>query len=319
MSKGLNRFVICFLFSITGLLPVLANEGVSVFIRFYDKKIYYLGRTEDIKIKVSIVNKSIEPFRFKVADDRIFNLDFEVKTPGNIALDHSKEFTIQRNSFQYVYFKEVELEPEEEYGYIVQLDRYIHFDRPGVFTVQAQFHPDLMRDNRGVPMKSNLITLNIRPKIERQELKDLVEVETGEFVEKEVLPPDEVVEFTIRARQRSQWTRFFLYLDVRSLLLNNPEYRVKYEKLPEEGRKNLEQEYREKLKEELVNRDILVIPTEFEIQRTSYTPFEAEVKVLEKFKYPDFTERKLYTYHLIRKQDKYWEIANYEVLNLPTE
>jgi len=319
MIMGVKRSIFCALLSFTILIPALGDEGVQVFIRFYNKKIYYLSKTDDIKVKVSIVNRSLEPFRFKVADDKIFNLDFEVKTPGNIALEHAKEFTIERNSFQYVFFKKIELKPEEEYAYIVRLDRFIQFDRPGTYTVQAQFYPNLMRDNRGIPMKSNFLTLNIRPGIDTQELKDLVEEDTGEFVTREVLPPDEVVAFTIRARQRSQWTRFFLYLDVRSLLLNNPERRIRYEKLSEEERIVLEKEYREELKKEQVDRDILVIPQEFEIETTSYTPFEAEVTVLMRFKYPDYTERKRYTYFLTRKDGRHWLISNYGVENLPTE
>ena len=319
MIMGVKRLIFCALLSFMSLIPALAIEGVQVFIRFYNKKIYYLSKTDDIKVKVSVVNRSLEPFRFKVADDKIFNLDFEVKTPGNIALEHAKEFTIERNSFQYVFFKEIELKPEEEYAYIVRLDRFIRFDRHGVFTVQAQVHPNLMRDNRGNPMKSNFLTLNLRPRIETQELKDLVEEDTGELVTKEVLPPDEVVDFTIRARQRSQWTRFFLYLDVRSLLLNNPEWRARYEKLSEEKRIALEKVYGEELKKEQVDEDILVIPQEFEIETTSYTRFEAEVTVLMRFKYADYTERKRYTYFLTRKDDRHWMISNYQVENLPTE
>ena len=319
MIMGVKRFIFCLLLFSIGLIPVLANEDVQVFIRFYNKKIYYLSKADDIKIKVSVVNRSLKPFRFKVADDKIFNLDFEVKTPGNILLAHAKEFTIGRNSFQYVFFKEIELKPEEEYAYIVQLDRFIQFDRDGAYTVQAQFHPDLMRDNRGIPMKSNFLTLNLRPRIETQELKDLVEKDTGEVVTREVIPPDEVVDRTIRARQRSKWARCFLYLDLRSLLLNNPEWRVRYEKLSETARLALEKEYREQLKEEQVDEDILVIPQEFEIETTSYTRFEAEVTVLMRFKYPDYWERKRYTYYLNRRDSRHWMITNYRVANLPTE
>jgi len=319
MIMGVKRFIFCALLFSISLIPALANEDVQVFIRFYDKKIYYLSKTDDIKIKVSVVNRSLKPFRFKVADDKIFNLDFEVKTPGNIALEHAKEFTIGRNSFQYVFFKEIELKPDEEYAYIVQLDRFIHFDQPGAYSVQAQFHPNLMRDNRGVPMKSNFLTLNLRPRIETQELKDLVEEDTGKIVAREVIPPDEVVERTIKARQRSQWATFFLYLDVRSLLRQNPEWQARYEKLSETARLALEQEYREQLKQEQVDKDILVIPQKFEIETTSYARFEAEVTVLMRFKYPDYTERKRYTYYLKRRDGRYWMITNYRVANLPTE
>ena len=319
MINGVMRFIFCALLTITGLTNALANEDVQVFIRFYNKKIYYLSKTDDIRIKVSIVNRSLEPFRFELADDKIFNLDFEVKTPGNTALEHAKEFTTARSSFQYVFFKDIELKPEEEYAYIVHLDRFIRFEERGTYTVQALFYPNLMRDNRVVPIKSNLLALDLRPRIETKELEELVEEETGEVVTREVIPPDEVVKRTINARQQSKWARFFLYLDVRSLIRNNPEWRVRYEKLSEEQRLILEEEYKEQLRQERVDEDILVVPQEFEIEKTSYTAFEAEVSVLMRFKYPDYWERKRYTYYLTRRDGRYWMITSYGVQNLPTE
>ncbi len=319
MINGVMRFIFCTLLSITGLTSVLANDDVQVFIRFYNKKIYYLSNTDDIRIKVSIVNGSLKPFRFELADDKIFNLDFEVKTPGNTALEHANEFTIARSSFQYVFFKDIELKPEEEYAYIVHLDRFIHFEEPGTYTMQALFYPNLMRDNRGIPIKSNLLALELRPRIETQELKELIEKATGEVETREVIPPDEVVKRTINARQQSKWARFFLYLDVRSLLLNNPEWRVRYEKLSEEQRLVLEEDFKEQLRQERVDVDILVIPQKFEIEKTSYTAFEAEVSVLMGFQYPDYWERKRYTYYLTRRDGRYWMITNYKVQNLPTE
>ena len=52
---------------------------------------------------------------------------------------------------------------------------------------------------------------------------------------------------------------------------------------------------------------------------TSYTPFRAEVTVLEKFPYPGYMEKKLYTYFLTREEDPFWMITNFNVQNLGTE
>jgi hypothetical protein len=295
------------------------EADVEVFIRFYNKKIFYLNKTEDIVIKVSIINRSLEPFRFRLADNKVFNLDFEVKTPGNVPLAHARSFTIDRASEQYVYFKEIELKPEEEYSFIVYLDRFTAFEQAGAFTVQALFYPELLRNNRRGSLRSNILTLNLRPKILLQEQREMIEEETGRVIQKEVLPPDEVVEFTIRARQKSQWERFKLYLDLRSLMLDNEEWRIRYDKLSEDDRLKLIDEYEGQLREEQVDEDILVIPQEFEIQRTVYTPYLAEVTVLKKFQYPGYVENKLYTYFLRREQDPYWMITSFSVQNLGTE
>jgi hypothetical protein len=40
--------------------------------------------------------------------------------------------------------------------------------------------------------------------------------------------------------------------------------------------------------------------------------------VLEKFKYPDYTELKQYTY-LLKRSDRYWIIYDYEIKNLGTQ
>jgi len=318
MIKAMRVIIIAVMLTVSFLSFSSTNNEVSVYLRFFNKKIYYLNGIEEIKIKVTVINNSLEPFRFKIADSKVFNLDFEVKTPANRNLDHSKKFNIERKSYQYVFFKEVVLKPEEEYGFVVSLDRFINFQLPGIYTVQALFYADLFTDNRSDPIRSNLLSLNVRPALEDQKQMELVERESGEIIEREMLPPDEVVSFAIKSRQRGQWERFFLYLDVKSLLMNNPEWRVRYEKLPEEGRLRLLEDYTQALKKNAVDQDILVIPQAFEILKTSYSPFEGEVEVLSKFKYPDYTELKQYTYHLERK-DRFWMITDYEVQNLGTE
>lgn len=318
MSK-IRRFLpILFLMTVATHVWPQQQGDISIFVRFFNKKIFYLNKTEEIKIKVTVVNGALKPVRFRVADNKVFNLDFEVKTPANTVLDHSKEFTIERSSYQYVLFKEMILEPEEEYGFIVDLNRFVDLDRSGLLTVQAFFYPILPPSGKTVPISSNILSLNLRPPLLVPELEALVEEETGEVAEREVIPPDEVVDFTILARQRSQWEKFFIYLDIERLLLKNPDWRARYNRLPEEKRLDLISDYRKELEQELVDQDILVIPTEYEILKTTYSPFEGSVIVLEKFRYRDYTEIKRYTYYLERK-DRYWMITDYEVVNLGTE
>ena len=318
MDKRFTIYLTLALLLFPVFLATADSTEVGLFIQFYSKKVYYLNRTEDIKIKVTVINNSLEPFRFKVADNVVFNQDFEVRTPANQQLAHSSEFTISRKSFKYVYFKEIMLNPDEEFGYVVQLDRFVTLDRAGLFTVQGSFFPELLRENRSAALRSNYLTLNIRPPIEIPKLEALLEEETGVILQREILPPDEVVDFTIRARQKNQWEKFLLYLDATSLLLNNPEWRAQYEKLPEEGRLKLVSDYKQGLQDEIVDQDILVIPNEFEIENTAYTAIEGNVTVLQKFNYRDYTELKRYTYYLQRK-DRYWLITNFEVMNIGTE
>ena len=73
----------------------------------------------------------------------------------------------------------------------------------------------------------------------------------------------------------------------------------------------------EELKNKRVDNDILLVPSSFEILKTSYTQNEATVVVDEEFIFPDYTEFKKYTFYLHR-YGAVWTIYNYEVRNLGT-
>ncbi|HUI70809.1 MAG TPA: hypothetical protein VL354_09825, partial [Spirochaetia bacterium] len=193
--------------------------GFSV--RFYEQKIYFLG--DEIQVQAVIENDTPDTQRFRVADNRYYNLDFDVRTTTNIPLVHAKEFTTGRGSDQPVFFRDVTLEPGENYSFVVDLTKYISFTDAGLFVVQAMFYPDLFRGPTSQAMMSNRMTLNIKPPVMGAEQRAKVEAETGALIARAPLPPDEVVSYTISARQKSQWEKFFLYLNLDSLLRKNPE------------------------------------------------------------------------------------------------
>lgn len=313
----ITRFLTPLLF-LTFAATLFGSDSVSVQINLYDKKIYYLNQTDMIQVRVTVRNQGSEAFNFRAADSRVFNLDFDVRSPANIPLDHSREFTIARRSYQYVMFRQMTLQPGEEYGFIVPLDRFVQFSQPGVFTVQALFFPDLLKDDRSIGLSSNSLTVSIRPPMKELKVEELVDESTGRIMKREAIPPDEVISQTINARQKSQWEKFFLYLDIERLLQRDPGWQLRYERLSEEERLSLQSEYKDLLRKESVEEDILVIPSEFTILKTSYTEWEAEVVVRMEFRFRDYTELKRYTYYLERTDDL-WLITGFEVLNLGTE
>ena len=313
-----KRFFAILAFEVVSLSAVfgLSGEHISFSIQFREKSIYFLG--DPIWIEATIANISSQTFNFKVADNRFYNLDFMVRTPKNVRLNHAQEFTIERNSDQPVFFREVSLEPGERYGFVVELNKFMMIDATGLFVVECVFYPQLFRGNRPVEMKSNALTLHVRPPADTPEVRALFDVETGKAVLREPLPPDDVVEYTLTARQREQWEKFFLYIDLESLLRKNPEQDRTYRKLSEEDQRTMLDRYREELKLERVEQEILLVPTSFEIIKTTYTPFEGSVKVIERFRYRYYTEIKEYVYYL-RRLDRFWVIYNYEIRNLGTE
>ena len=302
-------------------------DGIDVHIGFYDKKIYYLDQAAEIRLRVTVVNRSLTAIRFRVADDRVFNLDFEVRTLANVQLRHSRDFSMRRDAHQHVFFRDVELQAGEEYSFVVALPDYIQVDKVGVLTVQGFFYPELMRHPDSRRIASNVVAFHVRPAVPTERERELLAADTGKLMQREdllALPPDEVVEFTIRARQQDKMEeRFFLYLDVESLMLQSAEWRRRHERLSEEGRRDLVAEYRAELRKQAVDQGsgdegIILKPSEFEILNTQYTPTEGTVTVLEKFRYRDFAEVKEYTYYLERR-GRLWVITSYEVMNLGSE
>ncbi len=294
-------------------------QGIIFSLRFFEKTIYYLGDSDyPIRFEATIINNSPQSYRFKIANNRVSNYNFNVITPTNISLGPAAEYTIAKNSNQPLYYREITLEPGEKYGIVIKLTDFIEFKQPGLYSVQCIFYPELFTAEKSPLLKSNKLSLNIRPPVETPEERLLIEQETGRMLEREKMAPDDVVDYTIRARQRGQWEKFFLYMDLESLYRRDPKRESRYRRQSEEEQRRLLSQFRKKLQKEVVDRDILLVPSSFEILKTSYTLYEATVIVKTKYKFPDFTEVKQYTYYLTRK-DRFWLITGYDIINLGTE
>lgn len=308
--------VILVLFAVSRPFWAVAQDAQEFSIRFLDQKVYFLG--DPIQVELVLTNTGTDTLQFKVADNRFFNLDFDVRTTTNVGLEHAKEFTIERNTDQPVFFREVDLKPSEKFGIDVDLTQYASFSGAGQYVVQATFFPDLFQGPTSATLKSNRLSLNVKPAVATAEEKAVVEAETGALLARQALPPDEVVSWTISARQKSQWERFFLYLDLESLMRKNPEKDRIFRNSAETAQTKMVATFHQQLMQPNLQQDISVIPSSFTIQKTSYDASEATVQVLEKFKYPDYTELKGYTYHL-KKSDRFWIIYDYEIKNQGTE
>ena len=289
-------------------------QQIDFNIRYYDRSIYYTDSS--IYIKVEITNNSAETYRFKLADLRPFSIDFSVKTLQHQDLVHSDRYIMERNTNRHIYFREIALEPGESYSFIEDVTDFINITEARQYRLQAVFFPELA--SSGLSLDSNILSLSVRPSTSEDPVMDRIEEATGEILKAEALPPDQVVSYMINARQRSQWQKFFLYLDLQSLFLRNPGSEERYRRGSEAERRFLIEEYRQSLQAETIDLDLLVIPHEFRVLKTTYTENQGVVDVLVKIRYADFTELKQYTYQL-HKTLGIWYINNYEVRNLGTE
>ncbi len=319
-----------FLFYIIGFVALFAqaelpaiSQKAEVSIRFYDRQIYYPGESssEPIFVQVSITNNGADSLRFKLADDRSFSLDFSVINTKNRQLNHTQNWIRKRNTNRQIYFREISLEPGETYSFIENLKDYISIKEPGVFLLVASFYPELKRysDNSEPHLNSNRLSLEVKPAPTAAALGALpVSESNGSILQARPIPPDQVINYILTARQKSQWQQFFLYVNVEKLIERDPTRNRRFKAESESGRMKMVEIYKHELSQEIVDKEIAAIPVEFKIEHTGYTDTQAQVKVIEWFEYRTFKEKKRYTYFL-SSRDGVWTVYDYVVENLGTE
>jgi hypothetical protein len=183
----------------------------------------------------------------------------------------------------------------------------VRLDQSGMFTVTCRLYPELARfPHAGVPLESNRLILSLRPEAGVESVQSRISEATGEALKAEKLPPDEVVRRTIVARQRGRWNEFFLYLDLEEMIRRDPSRRQAWARESEDGRLRMLERYRADLTQAVVDSDIVTIPQSFEIIQTSYGSSTGHVRVLERFQYPSYVEKREYTYFFVRRTDDVW-------------
>ena len=323
--KTRKLFIIISFFFIFAQILIAQTEEfdysqANVSIKYYNKSIYYPGNSEDFKILVHITiqNNSPQTLRFKLADDRAFSLDFNAYTVKNKLLEQTGNLIEKRTTNQTVYFREIALEQGEEYSFVENVKDYLQIDESSVYYLELVFYPELYK-SKYISLKSNRLSLEIMPSPSATASNTLpVSQESIEILRPIELSPDKVVEQTIIARQKSLWDQYFLYIDVESMLQRNPSLRKKYISLSADERIRMLESFKADLMQEKIENDIVAIPQSFQIEKTSYTPTEGYVSVIEWFKYPNFSEKKRYTYK-VRQREGIWKIYDYNVVNLGTE
>ena len=286
-------------------------------IRYFDKKIYYPG--DNVQIKASIINNTPEEFSFSLSENKIFNIKLNVKTMNNQMLDPSEDFIINSSRNSNTFYREIMLDPGEEFSFIVDLDEYTDISKPGMYVIDGMFTTNL--NNPGdYSLISNRLPLSVRPSSTEKEFTEFLDYETGEILRANPIPPDEAVMYMLEARQKSIWPRFFLYLDIKALMLNDSNIKRQFERSTEEEQQLLLMNFKSQMEGERLQSDqsIVIIPSDFEILHTSYSADKATVIVREEFLQVGYTQVKSFTYYLHR-QDGIWQIFNYEVKNIGTK
>ncbi len=323
--KSRKLLSIITIFSLFGQIQLFAQNKndfskASVSIKYHNRAIYYPGNSADnpINVHITIKNEGTETLRFKLADDRMFSLDFNAFTVKNTRLPNTENLIEKRTSNTTVYFREIALEQGEEYSFIENLKDYINIENPSVYYLEMSFYPELYK-SKFISINSNRLTLEVRPSPSAVSSSYIpVSAQTAEILKPEALAPDKIVEQTIIARQKSLWDQYFLYMDVESMLKRNPNLKKKYITVSAEERERMIDSFKADLMQSRIENDIIAVPEKFQIEKTTYTPTEGSVIVTEWFKYPNYSEKKSYTYK-VRQREGIWTIYDYSVVNLGTE
>ena len=295
-------------------------DDMSVSIKYYDRTMYYPGNpdTNPVFVHISIKNNSARTMRFKLADDRMFSVDFNGYTIKNLQIPQTENVIRKRTTNQTVYFREISLETGEEYSFVENLKDYIEISEPSVYYVELKFYPELYK-SKYLSVTSNRLSLEIRPSPSAASSAVLpVKNKSAELLKPEEISPDKVVEQTIIARQKSLWDQYFLYLDIEAMLQRNAPAKRKYISSSAEERARMLKNYRADLMQSRIDNDIVAVPDKFEIERTVYSKTEGTVTVTEWFRYPNYHEKKSYVYK-VRQREGIWQIYDYTVTNLGTE
>ncbi|MBR7064248.1 MAG: hypothetical protein IKI31_03790 [Treponema sp.] len=313
--------IIIAVFAFFGQILFAENfSNASVSIKFYDKTMYYPGNADanPVFVHVTIRNNGTQTLRFKLADDRMFSMDFNALTIKRSALPQTETIVRKRTTNQTVYFREIALEHGEEYSFVENLKEYITISDPAVYYVELTFYPELYRA-KNYSLNSNRLTLEIRPSPTAASSAYIpVQSQTAAVLLAESISPDKVVEQTIIARQRGLWDQYFLYMDIESMLERSPSKKRTYRSVSANERERMLQMYKADLMQSRIDGDIVAIPEKFQIEKTTYSQTEGSVVVTEWFNNRTFYEKKSYTYKL-RQREGIWQIYDYTVVNLGTE
>lgn len=307
--------VLTALIAVFALSAAVAQADISI--SFFDKRIYVPG--SDVLVKVTIRNETPAAWRFKLADDKRLSVSFDVRSLSNRVLEPSDAWKRAMSSSMPVFYREVAIQPGEEYSFITNLADFAAINEPGAFIVVCTLYPELSgKTEKDMLLRSNSLSLAVRPGAPAPSVAESFRTGTAEILKAESIGPDEVVSRTVTARQKGRWNEFFLYLDVERLLKANSDKSRSYDRESDDGRRRMLTAYRADLMASLVDTDIVVIPSSFEIVETRYGTSYGTVVVMQKFDYDGFKMLKEYTYELERRDD-IWFIVAYTVRNKGTE
>jgi len=292
-----------------------SHPNIKVVIKYYNQAMYNVG--SPIIIEFNIVNNDNNPFLFLTSFNKMFTFDFEVLTSSNRKIEHSKDYIIKRNQFEPVLTDEITLKKNELYGVKIDISKWFDLTESGEYVIRGIFYPELITNREYCIFTENELALYLNPsypeKVKRRE-----EIEEIKRLKAESMPPYKVVEFILNALIDKDFDKYFLYINFDKFIMQFKNAEKKYINAKDMDKPDIKEEFKQYLKGSNRLEDIPfseTIPGEYDIVRTVIEKSNAEVTVIETFKFKNLIEKKRYTYHLHLYGDK-WLVDSYDVVNI---
>jgi len=294
------------------------SAPVQLSIQYHDQHIYY--EHDDVMVKLTINNNSAEVYRFRLADQRMFSVDFGVQNLANQSAVPSERYSTVLSDNKPIFTRDISILPGESYAFVEKLNDYKQL-AAGMHVITAYLYPELRYAQATVPLVSNRMSLDVRPDIRRQRaLEETTAKQVQQILKAQSLAPDQVVEYMLNARMKNLREAYFLYLNMEKIYGLEPRRAEAFRRMSEMDRMSAIDKYKELIWMQKTTDNISMVPINFQILKTSYDPASAQVEVVQKYRTKDmfFTEIKLYRYKL-EKQDGIWYITDYSVTNKGNE
>ncbi|AHH10808.1 hypothetical protein bcCo53_000624 [Borrelia coriaceae] len=290
-------------------------KGLDFKIKCFNQSIYRVN--SNVSIEVSLSNLSDDLLTLEIGDVNTFGFDFDVTDTTNIKVKRSLEYVKDRAKNVAIPVRTLSLRPNEKFSVVMSLKQFVQFDKDGVYFVKGLFFPNISDPQKYV--ESNVITLFLKPKMddvaaEKFDFSNLASNrEIQSVLKREGLSPDKVVEYLFSALRLGEREKFFLYIDIESLILNDQNKSYLYKQELKSGSNSMLEEYKDYLWNNN-NSNITRIPSKFSIVETTYTDSIGKVVSDVYFEDGHFYIAKRYTFFL-KKYDYYWIIYDYTVQN----
>jgi hypothetical protein len=299
--------------------PDSMYDSLSVFIKYYDRKIYYVDKP--ILVEFQIVNHSNNPYLFVTSYNKQFTFDFDIRTTSNRPVEHSQRYTLDATQFEPILNDKIALKNNEVYGVRIDISSWFDLLEPGEYIIRGVFYPNLMTglDSDIRILSDNELYLYLNPaytdQIRLAEREDEIRK-----LKAESLPPYEVVRVALEALQEDDFEKYFIYLDFETFINQFENAGNLYESAPDRNKPAIiEYQFKPYLRGENELEEIPFlehVPRSFDIVRTEIERSDAVVEVIEDFEYGSIRRKKRYKYFLHLYDDK-WLLQRYEIVNIP--